>query len=1511
MAKSTKKFSLSQLKKQDRMVIRVGRDSNVERVIFPNPLSVGLDADGLRSALTVEGGIKLNVEVPSSTDSMLYNNNGKLYFHGAPVLVTDTEGKLSYDTSSKKLSLEGTISSTNISGSLQKLSDGTDYLRAGDRVQIAQNVDGSITITADAQQSGIKATATIVAIETSPENLSNDTLIIQDADSHTVTFTYSTSEISPTKVSATAYKIGVQSVNTTALHAARIKDALDLAKNNGDLNITPSLSGDYVSLVQDSPGTSGNNTITGTAVSGAEVNINGFSGGEAGSGDTTAQYLTLATSAKLTNERVFTAGSGISVTDAGAGGTYTVAVNSSTVPFLGSNQTFTGVNTFTGEIKGSHQLLADGTDAFVAGSNVQITKEADGSITIAATDTNTDTTYVAGDGISLTGNTFAVSPRSSSGLKLTSGQLAIETTDIAGTGLSDDGFDRLKVNIGTNRGLDFDGNALVVSPGGLSGTGLTADGNNLAINDNIVATISGSTFTGGVKFNTGLTGSLSSLPSGKSFIAGGNDITVTTSSDGQVIITSNASINNTYTAGTGLTVTGYEFSIRTDITVTTSGNKFVMDGATAPVIAASKNGVFYFDVSHASNAGKVLRFSTTKDGTHDSGSEYTTGLTSSGTPGNSGAFVKLVTNQATPDTLYYFNTATANYGNALLTSPKSTGAITETQTYQGDVKFNQGLTGSLQNLTSGISYLKGSGAITVTTASNGQVTVHSDGDISAVSAGTGMTGGGSSGAVTLGIDDRVVATISGSVFSGVTKHNAGLSGSLTQLADGTSYIVAGTNITIASSSNGQIKISTAGGVGGTSYTAGDGLDLDGASFALDLKSGGGLKIDSSELAINDDLVATISGSTFTGATKFSAGLSGSLTHLSDGTSFIRAGSSLKVTTGSSGFVTVDISDTGVQIGPAEDSVYSDGLFTDFAQTTRVGTAIDRFNEILKSLAPGSAPNLDNIDCNDTGVSAKLSFGNAQSISGYTNSSTTAGFSAVDINGTYTASSSGNNLRRGVFNKSTVIDGDLNEDVTADTHSNSQVNYPANSFGNADQGTLKLEVNGSVVHSVVLTGSDLGHVGAGNPGSGSGSSVNSNSSGFVNLSVTGSSKFEDAASLALFQHRTGKYQIGTADQREGWNYARVVHTISGSDTTTNYVEWVNDSNSNELSIEGTALDTVTTTGLTQLSGVKYFTGATATYKARVYNAYKNVYTSNNITFTTTNCSVPAQSMPSINTGASEDQAKVLHITGTATVTATSLMGGSISTAVNVSHPLKSSLSSAGSRSVSGLLIYNLSNTSTATSETFRAENYRVISGSYNTQASVTDSDNTWSSTMYITGSGTGQENGLMFYNQTLVSPKQGVNSGDFRNSSDGGSLAYGPSDNVNYSSVSGTRTFYRYFQNTTGGSKTDASITINGSNTTIVPRSTSLSTGNIHVLFKLPLSSANFETGWVDMAVAYQTGQTDDGDGCLVGSLDSSLNATNQITFGTNSVRNNEYILVMIEADATWTGNISSISLSWV
>lgn len=56
-------------------------------------------------------------------------------------------------------------------------------------------------------------------------------------------------------------------------------------------------------------------------------------------------------------------------------------------------------------------------------------------------------------------------------------------------------------------------------------------------------------------------------------------------------------------------------------------------------------------------------------------------------------------------------------------------------------------------------------------------------------------------------------------FTGSAQFSSGLSGSLTQLTDGRSYLVAGPNVTIASESNGQITISSTGG-GGSSTTCG-------------------------------------------------------------------------------------------------------------------------------------------------------------------------------------------------------------------------------------------------------------------------------------------------------------------------------------------------------------------------------------------------------------------------------------------------------------------------------------------------------------------------------------------------------------------------------------------------------------------------------------------------------------------------------------------------------------------
>jgi hypothetical protein len=88
-------------------------------------------------------------------------------------------------------------------------------------------------------------------------------------------------------------------------------------------------------------------------------------------------------------------------------------------------------------------------------------------------------------------------------------------------------------------------------------------------------------------------------------------------------------------------------------TVTAVGGNFYIDGVQQVTLSFEPGRTYRFDQADSSNSSHPLRFSTTSDGTHGGGSEYTTGVTTNGTAGSAGAYVQIAITNATP-TLYYY-----------------------------------------------------------------------------------------------------------------------------------------------------------------------------------------------------------------------------------------------------------------------------------------------------------------------------------------------------------------------------------------------------------------------------------------------------------------------------------------------------------------------------------------------------------------------------------------------------------------------------------------------------------------------------------------------------------------------------------------------------------------------------------------------------------------------------------------------------------------------------------------
>ena len=113
--------------------------------------------------------------------------------------------------------------------------------------------------------------------------------------------------------------------------------------------------------------------------------------------------------------------------------------------------------------------------------------------------------------------------------------------------------------------------------------------------------------------------------------------------------------NTTGTTPTSSSSTTSPQTVNLTVTVQAyyGSNYFYIDGVKTPTLQLYEGNTYVFDVSDSSVANHPFKFSTVSGGTHNSGTEYTTGVTTSGTAGQSGATVTIVVGSDAP-ILYYF-----------------------------------------------------------------------------------------------------------------------------------------------------------------------------------------------------------------------------------------------------------------------------------------------------------------------------------------------------------------------------------------------------------------------------------------------------------------------------------------------------------------------------------------------------------------------------------------------------------------------------------------------------------------------------------------------------------------------------------------------------------------------------------------------------------------------------------------------------------------------------------------
>ena len=120
----------------------------------------------------------------------------------------------------------------------------------------------------------------------------------------------------------------------------------------------------------------------------------------------------------------------------------------------------------------------------------------------------------------------------------------------------------------------------------------------------------------------------------------------------------NADGSNTYTE---FTVTVASKTSAHIYQGTVSSNGYLLNAKVAPFIDFKVGNTYRFDQADSTNSTHPLRFY------YDAGrtTQYTTGVTTNGSPGSSGAYTQIVVSESTPNILYYMCSSHPYMGNRI------------------------------------------------------------------------------------------------------------------------------------------------------------------------------------------------------------------------------------------------------------------------------------------------------------------------------------------------------------------------------------------------------------------------------------------------------------------------------------------------------------------------------------------------------------------------------------------------------------------------------------------------------------------------------------------------------------------------------------------------------------------------------------------------------------------------------------------------------------------------------